>query len=103
MEKVLNEDNNLPLDQHLWQYALRQDKIMTGVESPQEQIDILHRIPLELQLKSFKDVLKNVTKFQKSTLRLSRYYADGNIHGLYKLSKKSLGSMKKVMMRFLKA
>lgn len=97
-ETFANEDYGLALDHHLWKFAQKMDKSMYGLESVQDQIDILESIPLEYQVTSLKQVLRNVSKYGRSINALGSLYAEGRIHKLYSKSKKSLGKLKSPML-----
>lgn len=97
-ESYTNENYALPLDQHLWNYAKRLDKELYGLESVQDQIDILQKIPLKHQIISLKQSLRNVSKQGKMIKSLGNLYAQGRLHQLYRKSKKSLGGLKELML-----
>ena len=92
------EDYGLALDHHLWSYATKLDKALYGLESVQDQIDILQSIPMQHQVTGLKQVLRNVNKFGKSIITLGDLYAQGKLHKLYSKSKKSLGPLKLLML-----
>lgn len=98
-ESWLQEDFGLSLDQHLWNYAHKQEKVLTGLESVEDQINILKAIPIKYQLITLKQLIRNVSKYRNSIVSLAQLYSDGNMHALYKKSKKSLGMIKHLMLR----
>ncbi len=97
-ESYTYEDYGLALDHHLWNYALKLDKVVHGLETVQEQIDILESIPLSQQIRSLKQMLRNVSKHGNMVKSLGALYAEGKIHKLYRKSKKSLGALKGLML-----
>jgi len=97
-ESYAYQDYGLALDHHLWNHAVKMNKTLYGLESVQDQIDILQRIPLKHQISSLKQVLRNVSKYGRSITVLGDLYAKGNVHRLYRLSKKSLGLLKGIML-----
>lgn len=96
-ESVLTKNHDLSLDQYLWNIAQSNDLKMHGLESADDQFSIMKKIPIDLQLKGLSDSLKNVSKFRKKVNQLSTIYAEGNIQKLYKISKKSMGSLRSLM------
>ncbi|MBK9254037.1 MAG: TraB/GumN family protein [Saprospiraceae bacterium] len=85
-------------DYYLWEYAMKSDKIMTGVESVNDQIGYLKRIPLEYQLKSFKDSMKNISGFRKQIFKLNDLYETADMKLMYQKTKKNLGEIRKMML-----
>jgi uncharacterized protein YbaP (TraB family) len=97
-ENILQADHQKPLDHILWTFAEEQDLIMGGLESFMEQQSIMRKIPLDFQLKSIKDIARNPSKFRKNLLCLVDYYVEEDIQMLYKMSKKSMGKLRKLML-----
>ncbi len=97
-EKILSEDMQSSLDESLWNYAKEKEKICLGVETFQEQLDILAKIPLDYQVKQLKEIAKNVSRFQKSILKMAGLYEKENIAQLFKSVKKSSGTLRKLML-----
>ena len=95
--KYLSEDNNQHLDMTLFQYAQSLEKTTKGIETIEGHISVLEKIPLALQKKQLLDFIKSPAKYKKKTASLANLYAKGDIYQLYKLSKKSMGEMKEIM------
>ena len=95
---ILSTDQHLPLDAFLSEYAKTIDKEMLGIESFQEHLEVLQKIPIEYQLKSLIQIGKNVTKYRKQILKWVDLYEKGMLQQLYLSSKKSLGKMKRVLL-----
>ena len=96
-ESYVEDRYALPLDQHLWQYADRLGHKMYGLESVADQISILQSISIKYQVSSLKQMFKNVGKNRKNVLSLAEMYVNGDIHSLYRKSKKSMGSIRQLM------
>lgn len=96
-ESILTKTYDLALDHFLWQYAQALDMKMKGLESAADQFAIMRSIPLKHQLKALQSCTKNVSKFRKQVLNLSELYKKGQLSKLYKTSKKSMGSLRKLM------
>lgn len=97
-EKVLVSTNSIPLDTFLWQYAENTHRDLRGVETLEEQLITLHKIPLAYQLKSLSEIGKNPKKFRKQINKLIAMYVNNDLLGLYKKSKKSLGKQRSLLL-----
>jgi len=97
-ESIMTNSEQMPLDTFLWQQGEKMQKEMYGLESVEDQFRILRSIPLSYQLKALRDIIKNVNAFRKKTLHLLHLYEQQNIKQLYKVSKKSLGKQKHLLL-----
>lgn len=97
-EKILTSTRSIPLDTFLWQYAENTHRELRGVETFAEQLETLANIPLDYQIKSLLEIGKNPKKFRKQINSLITQYVNGDIQGLYKKSKKSLGKQRKILL-----
>ncbi len=97
-ECVLSKNYIKSLDAFLWQEAKSLKLNCHGIETVEEQINILTKIPIEIQVKMLKDLSKDVNKFQKSVTHLRELYIKQDIKRLYKMTKMSLGSLRKDML-----
>lgn len=97
-ETTLSEDREVALDKYLSDYALEQGKLMMGVETLEDHLNVLHLIPLEYQLKALKDLSRNVKTFKKNIQQITKYYLKQDISKLYQSSKKSLHGIRSVML-----
>jgi len=86
------------LDHHLYHYAQSNGKSLEGLESVDDQIRIAKAIPMDYQVKSFKKAMKNISAFKKSVEILVQLYARGDYKSLYKISKKSLGQIRPLLL-----
>lgn len=94
---LLNNDQPLSLDQFLWEYAEQENRIMMGIETVEEQIELMEKIPLDYQAKALWSMVKNVSRFRKNLLNLSNLYQEGNLSKILKSAKKSAGKLRKMM------
>lgn len=94
----LQSEREVSLDEYLWQYAERREKVTLGIETFAEQIAILHKIPLAYQFKALSDVAKNISKFNKQHKKLAQLYEAQNIRQLYKSTKKSIGGARHILL-----
>ncbi len=97
-EKVMINSEGIPLDTVLWQKASQQNKVLLGLESIQDQFDIMNGLSIKYQLKALKGVGSNTAKFRKSIKKLLVAYDQQNIKQLYLQSKKSLADQKRILL-----
>lgn len=97
-ESWLSDDYGLSSDRHLWNVAESAEKMMNGLESVEDQINILNQIPLQYQITGLKRIIRNVKKYRMSILQLSDLYAQGRIHAIYRKTQRSLGQIKSLML-----
>jgi uncharacterized protein YbaP (TraB family) len=97
-ELTLLSRRDLPLDHYLWNFARQAGKKLEGVESFDDQVRILQQIPIEFQLSSFKTSMRNISAFRKKIDRINRLYAQGDVENIYKMSKRSMGKLRKLML-----
>ncbi|MFK7947792.1 MAG: TraB/GumN family protein [Saprospiraceae bacterium] len=95
---IFQQDMELALDIYLYQYAKMQGKELLGIETFDEQLEILEKIPLELQVKSLKDLIKNFDQHRLEMNEISQLYAEGKTKELYKLAKKSAKGFRRIML-----
>lgn len=96
-EQLLANYQPISMDRELWMTAEKQGKELTGIETFEEQLQILHKIPLEYQIRNLISIAKKLSEYKKQLLNLATVYDTGNIQKLHKLSKKGLGSIRKFM------
>ncbi len=96
-ESIMTREYDLSLDYFLWKYAVSSGMKVHGLESFDDQKHILLSVPMEVQLKGLKDMVKSVSSFRKTILKTSEDYANGKLSKLYKTTKKSLGSLRALM------
>ena len=86
------------LDTLIYQSAIRAYKEYDGIESLDEQMEIMQNISLEYQLKSLVKLSQNINKFRKKVKRMLDLYEDEKIALLYKSSKKEMGELRKLLL-----
>lgn len=96
-EKFLSSRFEKPLDHYLWDWAGSREKIMMGLETFEDQKKIMSRISLDFQIKSLKKCIRNPALFKKKIRHLNQLYAKGDIGRLYKTTKRSMGSLRSIM------
>lgn len=97
-ESIMAIDMPFSLDQHLWQYAHNQEKMMLGIETLQEQIEILRQIPLEYQIQSLVSTGRNISLHRRSLQKMAKWYEEGDIQQLYKTSRRGAHDLRKLLL-----
>lgn len=97
-ESLLSQDMPEPLDQHLWNLAKNQGKSLHGIETFQEQMEVLQKITLEEQLKMLNGLCRNISRFRQYLLRLAELYEASEVQQLYKMVKKNSKGMRPLML-----
>ena len=97
-ERLLNAEMPLSLDATLQQFARQNEKITLGIETFDEQLEILSKISLEYQLKSLIWIAKNFKRFRKQLLKMTDLYATADIQRLFQSAKKNAKGMRKALL-----
>ncbi len=92
---VLQTQHQISLDEHLWKYATENGKVTAGLESFEEQFEILHSIDAGPLYKQLRNIGRNPSGVRKHTARGLNLYLQGRIHELYMLSKSSMHHLRK--------
>lgn len=95
---IFQNDMDLALDVYLYQYAKMQGKALLGIETFDEQMEVLQKIPLDIQVKSLKKLIKNFDEHRTEMNEIAELYTKGDTKTLYKLTKKSTKGFRKVML-----
>lgn len=96
-ESITTSKYEVALDHFLWDYGQAIGMNMTGLESAEDQFVIMKAIPLEVQLKGLKSCVSNVKTYRKKVERISSLYENGELRKLYKVTKRSMGELRKLM------
>lgn len=97
-ENLLQQDMSQPLDQHLWDFAKSAEKSLHGIETFQEQMDVLQKITLEDQLSMLNSLCRNISRFRQYLLHLTKLYEAGDMQQLYKMVKKNSKGMRHLLL-----
>ena len=95
--RILQNDSRPPLDQYLWEEAKVLGLHLYGVESVEEQKLILENIPIKTQIKALQESCRQISSYARYVHQLSKTYASGDIHRLFKLTRKQMGGIRKMM------
>jgi uncharacterized protein YbaP (TraB family) len=97
-EQLMPSEMPYTLDQYLWDYARRQGKKGHGLETTEQQLQVLHKIPLEEQLKDLLYLGKNINKERRELFKMIELYATGDYQSLFKAAKKSIGGARRFLL-----
>ncbi len=97
-ETILSRDMPMSLDEHLWQYAKAAGKPVTGIETYQEQLEILQRIPLEYQVQALIWMGQNISRHRRQLRRMAEIYESGDIFQLYRSAKRSASGLRQLLL-----
>ena len=92
---VLEAQHSISLDEHLWNFAKENSKPTLGLESMEEQFQILHSIEAPPMYKQILSIGRHPSSVRKHTARGLKLYLEGRIHELYILSKSSMHHLRK--------
>jgi uncharacterized protein len=97
-ESLLSKDRWLSLDETLWEFAKEKGKILRGIETFEEQLAVLEKMPLADQVKNLKDTMHDLSNFKKQLTKMADYYEHADIVKLYKSAKKSAKGSRKLLL-----
>ena len=95
---LLAKDMPFALDEQLWLYAKQKGIPGFGIETYQEQLAILNRIPLDQQLKALVMMVKHISAYRKKIKRMAEQYATADIYQIYKSAKKSASGVRHLLL-----
>lgn len=86
------------IDEFLLNHAKEQNKVILGIETFAEQLEILSNISLKYQIKSLLHLGKNVHQARQSFHKMVDLYLKEDIQQLYQSSKKGSGEVRKILL-----
>lgn len=95
---LMADESALSLDETLWEYARAHGIRTAGVETFEEQLETLRRIPFEHHVKSLTWLLKNYARQRRRLKKMLRWYQQADIERLYQAAKKDAKGMRKVLL-----
>ena len=95
MQKLLQQDHAISLDEHLWQFAREHDLITTGLESVDEQVSLLHSIDSAPLYAEIRDIGRRPWQIRRHTRKTLDAYMQQEVHTLYRLTKSSMQHLRK--------
>ena len=97
-EAQFNNDNNLALDSALYSIAEKLNKNMLGLETFEAQINIFSKLDVKEQCRSLKRLASNFGSFRREINKSAELYIQGDLQKLVSKAKKSIGSMRRVLL-----
>lgn len=97
-EAQLNADHHVALDRVLYNLAQEANKKILGLETFQEQLEVFQHFNLTEQYRALKQVATNFRRYRQTLKKTTTAYIKGDIKSLYKYSKRSIGSMRRVLL-----
>ncbi|MGH1337716.1 MAG: TraB/GumN family protein [Aureispira sp.] len=97
-EAQLSTEQNVALDKLLYDLALQAGKKILGLETFQEQLDVFQHFNLAEQYRALKQVATNFKRYKRTLQKTTAAYFKGDMNGLYQQSKRSIGSMRRVLL-----
>ena len=94
---VLSNDRLQALDDTLWQFARENGRILRGIETFEEQIEILKKLPLDGQIKGLRDLISHFSATRRELLRTTRWFEQAEIEKLYKAARRSMKGNRRLM------
>ncbi|NUN99416.1 MAG: TraB/GumN family protein [Saprospiraceae bacterium] len=95
---ILSKDMPVSLDEHLWQMAKNAGKETIGIETLEEQLAIVEKIPIEAHVKNLTQIAGNFSRYRQQTLKMAEWYASGNLAQLHRASVKGQGNLKRLLL-----
>lgn len=97
-EAQLGSDHQVALDKVLYDIAQQADKKILGLETFQEQLEVFQHFNLAEQYRALKQVATNFARYRSSLQKTTAAYFRGDMKSLYQLSKRSIGSMRRILL-----
>jgi uncharacterized protein len=97
-DNALNADNFHTLDESMWQFAKNEGKILRGIETFDEQLEILQKMTFADHIKGLKDIVSKHDKFRKKLQKMIKLYENQDISALYQLAKRTTQANRKLLL-----
>ncbi len=85
-------------DEFLWNYAKSQNKLMDGVESLDEHMQVLGLLNEKEQVNLFVKGVSKITKWRKAFDQMIKLYKSQDVNRIAKFGAKELGGIRKIML-----
>jgi uncharacterized protein YbaP (TraB family) len=93
--RVLAEDRQVSLDEHLWAHARDKGIPVGGLESVDEQLAILAAIDPLPVCRQLRQLARRPEGLRRQTARMIGRYAEGDMNGLYRMTRASLHGLRR--------
>jgi len=97
-ETLLMNVHAQSLDQELWDRAKNLGRECIGVESFQEQLELMQKLTPEDGIKQICSIGRNPARFRRNVSKLIDYYAEQDINKLYTASKRQLHGLRRKLL-----
>jgi uncharacterized protein YbaP (TraB family) len=97
-EAQFQSENTMALDSTLYSIAQEADKKLLGLETFQAQISVFGKVSLKEQCRSLRNIATNFKSFKREIKKTCELYITGDIQKLAKKTKRSIGSMRRVLL-----
>ncbi len=97
-ESVLSSDRMMSLDETLWRFAAENGRLLRGIETFDEQVNILNKMGLDEQIKGLKELSSNFSKFRRQLLGMAKLYETADIQKLYKAARRSTKGSRRLLL-----
>ena len=95
---LLQQEAARSLDETLWEYAKGLGKTTTGVETFEEQLQTLQKIPFQYHLDNLAWLLKNYGRQKRRLKKMLGWYIAGDLQQLYQAARKDAKGMRKLLL-----
>lgn len=96
--QMLPSDMPVSLDEYLWNLAKKESKSLFGIETIQEQIEVLKKISMNEQVNMLLEAGQNIKSYRRHLLHLSALYQTGNFSLLYQSVQKNTKGLRKLLL-----
>lgn len=87
------------LDETLWRYAKDLDKPTFGIETVENQINVLQQVEPKQELSAFLGSIKNISRHRTHIKKILHWYETQQIQLLYRSSYKNLGAWRQPLLK----
>lgn len=94
-QRVLASEHQVSLDEHLWNYAASHLIPVSGLESYEEQMTLLHSIKPDTIYKQILNISKSPGGLKRQMEKTMELYLSHNIQQLYRTTKSSMHELRK--------
>lgn len=95
---LLREETSTSLDETLWAYARAKGKSTAGLETFEEQLELLRNMPLDMQVKNLNHFLKNYHNQRALIKRMLRWYQEGDIYQIHRAGRRDARWMRRSLL-----
>ncbi len=97
-EALLSNEAEHSLDETLWLYAQSQGKPTTGIETFEEQLNLLRSLPLQPCAKSLTWLLKNYRRQRQRLKKMMQWYEQGQLRLLYQAARRDARHLRRPLL-----